>query len=166
MSSRRWWMLLLPLATACSSKDSGGEPAESAPAKRAEPVRAASAAESSAAARDEWSKAEVIKRMIEAGLVVVDSQKAASDPKLAAKGGQLIVSGSVLRLFIYADAAARAAESASLDTNSLRPGVPAPLPDRPRYVISNNMIAIYVTPNDRLAERIENVLLARHRRTP
>ncbi|MDQ6829603.1 MAG: hypothetical protein M3081_12105 [Gemmatimonadota bacterium] len=157
--------MILPVAVSCSAGDPGSGAAASA-TKRPDSVRIVSAAESTAAARDEWNKAEVIKRLSEAGLVVSDVHRPARDPTLAMKGEQLTVSGSELRLFIYPDAAARARESAALDTTSIHAGVPAPLPERLRYVIANNMIAIFVTPNERLAERIGDVLSARHRGAP
>jgi len=37
---------------------------------------------------------------------------------------------------------------------------------RPRYIISGNLIAIHATPREALAERVENVLTARHAGAP
>ncbi|MEP6690388.1 MAG: hypothetical protein ABJD07_04480 [Gemmatimonadaceae bacterium] len=128
-------------------------------------MRSAVVAESAAAARDEWNRAEVIKRLREAGLVVVDAKRRAARAPLG-EGDVITVSGSDMQLFFFPDAADRARASATLDTSSLKPGAAAPAPGRPRFVISNNLIAAYTTPNDRLAERIEDALTARHRGAP
>jgi hypothetical protein len=46
------------------------------------------------------------------------------------------------------------------------PNPSTPSAQRPRYIISGNLIAIHVTPKEALAERVENVLTARHAGAP
>ena len=41
-----------------------------------------------------------------------------------------------------------------------------PNAQRPRYIESGNLVAIHVSPRDVLAERVENVLTARHAGAP
>ena len=41
-----------------------------------------------------------------------------------------------------------------------------PPAQRPRYIVSGNLVAIHVTPKEVLAERVENVLTARHAGAP
>lgn len=121
-------------------------------------MRAAAVAESIAVARDVWNLAEVVRRLEEAGLVVTDPKERVRHPGVRPEGDRLVVSGGDLEIYVYPDAAARRRESAPLDT--VAHGVPTP--DRPRYILAGNLLAILRTPNDRLAERVENVLTARH----
>jgi hypothetical protein len=99
---------------------------------------------------DRWNKGEVIKRLAEAGLVVADSGSARPFVPLTRDGDRLLVSGSELLLYVYPDAAAREL------------GYAAEWRTRPRVILVNNLIALHFTPNDRLAERVDNVLRARH----
>jgi len=110
------------------------------------------------AAGDLWDKAEVVRRLEEAGLVVTDSGKKVTQPALHVEGEQLVVSGGQLDLFLYPDDAAREKDGAGLDTT--RKGLPS-IYD-PKYIISGNLIAILHTPKDRLAERVKLVLMSRH----
>lgn len=119
-------------------------------------------AESTAAVLDQWNTAEVRKRLEEAGLVVVDSGNAPPVPPLTQPGDRLFVSGSELRLFVFADGAARERASAELDTTAPPPGSSPDWQTHPRVYVVNNLVALLYTPNDRLAERVENVLRARH----
>ena len=149
--------------TACGG--GGGTPAGRDSAHGAfarDSARASAAAESVATARDEWNKAEVVKRLTEAGLVVVDSARKARRPGLHVQGELLRVSGSDLELYLYPSAAARQRESAAVDTATH--GMPSVT--QPRYIFSGNLIAVHITPSDRLAERVENVLTARHTGAP
>lgn len=120
--------------------------------------RAAAAAESVAVARNLWNKAEVVRRLEEAGLVVTDSGKKAREPALHVEGDRLLVSGGELAIYVYPDAGARERDAAGLDTTLH--GLPSI--EKPRYIISGNLIAILHTPHDRLAERVALVLTARH----
>jgi hypothetical protein len=111
---------------------------------------------------DRWNKGEVMKRLAEAGLVVADSGGAQPFAPLTRDGDRLVVSGSELLLYVYPDAAARAAASAALDTTAPAQGYATEWRRRPRVILVNNLIALHFTPNDRLAERVDNVLRARH----
>ncbi len=124
---------------------------------------AAKAEETRAAETNEWNRAEVVKRLGEAGLVVTDSGHTVHHQGLTREGNLLGVSGSTLELYIYPTTDARKQDAAKLDT------VPDPTAQpgqRPRYIISGNLIAIHVTPKEALAERVENVLTARHTGAP
>jgi hypothetical protein len=123
----------------------------------------AKAEEARAAKTDEWNRAEIVKRLGEAGLVVADSARVAHHPGIDIEGALLTVSGSPLELYIFPTAAARAKGSTTLDTTS---NPAQPTGHRPRYIISGNLIAIQVTPREVLAERVENVLTARHAGAP
>ena len=130
---------------------------------RADSAVTAKAEENRAAQTDEWNLAEVVKRLGEAGLVVVDSNRVVHHQGLTQPGNLIEVSGSPLELYIYPTAAARKQDAAKLDTMPNPATQPA---NRPRYIISGNLIAIHVIPRETLAERVENVLTARHAGAP
>jgi hypothetical protein len=145
----------------CSKSDA--PPARHASTDSAVASVIAKAEEKRAAQTDEWNRAEIVKRLGEAGLVVVDSARVAHHRGLDIEGALLTVSGSPLELYIYPTAAARAKGAAALDTTTVATIPPA---QRPRYIISGNLIAIHVTAKEALAERVENVLTARHAGAP
>lgn len=131
---------------AVGGSDAGANPASAA------------AADSAAVGRDLWDKAEVVRRLEEAGLVVTDSGKKAHNPSLKVEGEELGVSGGRLEIYVYPDDAARERDGAALDTTTK--GLPSIY--NPKYIISGNLIAILHTPKDRLAERVSLVLMSRH----
>ncbi|HEY9426351.1 MAG TPA: hypothetical protein VIR34_04295, partial [Gemmatimonadaceae bacterium] len=92
-----------------------GAVASDGPGPGANPSSAA-AAESAAVARDLWNKAEVVRRLEEAGLVVTDSGKKVHNSALDLEGEELGVSGGQLEIYVYPDDAARESDAAGLDT--------------------------------------------------
>jgi hypothetical protein len=149
------------VALACSKSDA--PPARQSVADSAVASVIAKAEEDRAAKTDEWNRAEIVKRLGEAGLVIADSGRVAHHAGIEIEGALITVSGSPLELYIFPSAAARAKGSAALDT---MPNPAQPPGQRPRYIIAGNLIAILVTPKDVLAERVENVLTARHAGAP
>jgi hypothetical protein len=145
----------------CSKSDA--PPARHATTDSAVASVIAKAEEDRAAKTDEWNRAEIVKRLGEAGLVITDSGRVVHHAGLKQPGNLLGVSGSTLELYIYPTAGARKADAATLDTMP-NPGTPPG--QRPRYIVSGNLIAIHITPRDVLAERVENVLTARHASAP
>lgn len=155
-------------AIACGTHDDADATARTSPpiagesASSHDSARAATAAESTAVARDQWNVAEVVRRLTEAGFVVKDRGTTVRHSGFRNSGELLDVSGSELQVFIYDDAKARARDSALLDTTDAGEaaiGVPA----RPHIIINNNLIALHSTQNDRMAERVHDALMARHR---
>jgi hypothetical protein len=146
---------------ACSKSDA--PPARHASTDSAVASVIAKAEEDRAAKTNEWNRAEVVKRLREAGLVITDSGRVAHHVGLQLPGTLLDVSGSTLELYIYPSADARKKDAATLDTI---PNPSTPPGQRPRYIVSGNLIAIHVTPKEALAERVENVLTARHGGAP
>jgi hypothetical protein len=146
------------LGVACSQHDAPPPPHVSA-----DSAGTAKAEEKLATETDEWNRAEIVKRLGEAGLVITDSDRVVHHAGLKQPGNLLGVSGSALEIFIYPSAAARMQDAAALDT---MPNATLPPAQRPRYIVSGNLIAIHVTPRDVLAERVENVLTARHAGAP
>jgi hypothetical protein len=150
-------MAMLVCALACAKK-------EAPVAKRANPdsARTTSAEVAQAAATDEWTRGEVVKRLDEAGLVVIDSARVVRHAGISVPGFQLEVSGSPLEVYLFPTKADRERGAAALDT--MPPAVPNA--NRPRYIVSGNLVAIHISPRDVLAERVNNVLTARHAGAP
>jgi hypothetical protein len=146
------------VAFACSRHDA---PPPKLPS--ADSAVAAQAGATLASETDEWNRAEIVKRLGEAGLVVVDSAREVHHAGLSLAGDLLSVSASPLEIYIYPTAAARKKDSAALDT---MPNPAQPTTQRQRYIVSGNLIAIHITPKEALAERVENVLTARHAGAP
>jgi hypothetical protein len=155
MRTRAALALAALLALSCRGEGARGAPHV---ASAADSARRATAAESLATTRDEWNKDEVMKRLREAGLVIADSGFAAHRAGVHVPGVRLAVSGSDLELYFYPDAAARRKDSAALDTT----GAGLPSIRKPHFIFSGDLIAVLTTPKDLLAERVENVLTARH----
>ena len=159
MTMRRAVAIAMALtAVACSRRDAP-------PTKRAsaDSAVAAKAEEHVAEQTDEWNRAEIVKRLGEAGLVVTDSARVVHHAGIVVAGDLLNVSGSPLEIYIYPTTEARRQDSAALDT---MPNPAQPMGQRARYILSGNLIAIHVTPREALAERVENVLTARHAGAP
>ncbi len=154
-------LLLLPASGACGGGAEGGRNS----ASRRSPLDSAQVAvtaESVAAAEDKWNVPEAVKRLTEAGLVVMDSGETSRHPALGVEGRRLRVSGGELQLYVYDDAGARREDAADLDTTQATSGALVPPGERPRFIVVNNLIAVLLTPSERLAERVQDVLTARH----
>ena len=112
----------------------------------------------------EWTLREVARRLTDGGLVVTDSGRTAIRQSfLAVEGHQLRVSGSDLQVFIYADPRTRKGDSDRIDTARVAP--PDMIIDwvaTPHLIASGNLLAIHLTPNERLAERVRLILEAWH----
>lgn len=144
----------LSLLVACGGPDDAANPSATLSGAASTPKSAAVvAAESLAQARDQWNKAEVIRRLAEAGLVVTDSGRGVRHQPLSVEGELLGVSGGELALFVYEDAAARTRDAAALDTSSAGGS---------RFIVVNNLVARLRTSREQLAERVTDVLTARH----
>ncbi len=142
----------------CSQRDTRPPPRASA-----DSAVHAHADENRATETDEWNRAEIVKRLGEAGLVIVDSNRVVHHAGMRLAGQLLNVSGSTLEIYLYPNAEARTQDAAALDTI---PNGALPAAQRPRYIVSGNLIAIHFTPREVLAERVENVLTARHAGAP
>jgi hypothetical protein len=154
----------LALATALLGQACSRHDAPPPPHVSADSAFTAKAEEKLATETDEWNRAEIVKRLGEAGLVITDSGRVVHHAGLTHPGNLLGVSGSALEIYIYPTAAARMQDAATLDT---MPNAALPPAQRLRYIISGNLIAIHVTPRKEvLAERVENVLTARHAGAP
>lgn len=112
----------------------------------------------------QWTPTEVARRLTDGGLVVTDSgRERVRHFFLAVEGRQMRVSGSDLQVFIYPDAASRKADSDRIDTTRVAPGdSDIDWVTTPHLIASGNLIAIHLTQNERLAERVRLILEAWH----
>ena len=156
------------LAAACTSSDpAAGDPetvaARSSLAANLDSLEAVQRAESLATAVDLWSLSEVISRLEEAGLVVRDLERPVSAAGFGITGTTLSVSGGELAVFIYPGATDRRSATGQLDSASAAPaGTDSVWQGRPRLITSGNLAAVLITDREQLAERVRNVLTARH----
>ena len=112
----------------------------------------------------QWTLREVARRLTDGGLVVTDSGRTGVRQSfLTVEGHRLRVSGSDLQVFIYADPRARKTDSDRLDTARVAPAdADIDWVATPHLIASGNLIAIHLTPNERLAERVRLILEAWH----
>ncbi len=167
---RGWGLLgwlsavLVGILPGCTGGEHGGSAqtaSRSGAAGASAPVQShltVSAAESIAMVRDIWNKPEVVRRLSEAGLVVIDPHQQVRRRDLHVMGDRLQVGRGELEIYVYDDVAARRRDAAGLDT--VTRGLPRI--DRPRYIVSGNLVAVLRAPDERLAERVANALTARH----
>ncbi len=149
-------LLLFVAVTAACGERPGTTRASSHDAAPAS-ARATEVTERAAPGGDAWDLPEVVRRLQEAGLVVSDSGESAHRDAIGA--GQLLhVSGGALELYFYPTPTARRRASDAIDTVAHR----LPSIETPHFIFSGNLIAVLTTPKEALAERVENVLTARH----
>jgi hypothetical protein len=145
----------------------GGERAADVDTVGRAPEQESSATNAPARAAEEpkqWTLREVARRLTDGGLVVTDSGRASVQHSFLAVEGRLLrVSGSDLQVFVYPDAASRRADSERLDPARVAPAdMIIDWVATPHLIASGNLIAIHLTPNERLAERVRLVLEAWH----
>lgn len=120
-------------------------------------------AESVAAAQDAWNATEVVSRLEAAGLVVRDLSRPVRAAGFSVEGITLSVSGGELYVFLYPTPRARAADTERLDSAlAAPPGTDSAWANVPRLITSGNLAAVLLSDRDQLAERVRNVLTARH----
>lgn len=107
---------------------------------------------------------EVARRLTDGGLVVTDSGRSSVRHFfLSVEGHHLKVSGSDLQVFIYSDPRARKTDSDQLDPKRVAPeNMISDWGAAPHLIASGNLLAIHLTPNERLAERVRLILEAWH----
>jgi hypothetical protein len=108
----------------------------------------------------EWQQCSVEKRLTDAGYVPVN--------KGPAPAGVFDVTGTTyqlgqaeLNIYIFRSARDREAAVAKIDTNTVAPrGGTAPWSMPPWFITSNNLVAVLVSDNGRLIERVQNAIRA------
>lgn len=108
-----------------------------------------------------WAVCSVERRLRQAGFVlrpVKDSERRAG---FSVKPVVYTLAGSRLEVFLYPDEAALASDMALLDTVRVtRAGSPSPWETTPLLIRSGNLAAVFLTGNQRQAERLALALTA------
>lgn len=160
------------IAAACTSEPATNDTAavvEAPPSDSAvvnlDSITVVQRAESLAAALDVWNRVEVISRLEDAGLVVRDLDRAVDAPGFRVEGMTLSVGRGELVVFLYPSARERIAVTSALDSATAAPPgtTQTPWASQPRLITSGNLAAVLITSREQLAERVRNVLAARHR---
>jgi hypothetical protein len=108
-----------------------------------------------------WSECAVFERLDRAGLAPRRDSAAVTEPPLTARGVLLRVGASRLELFFYPDAKTRAADEAKLDrAKYVDYAAPLTIRQEPTLIHSANLIAILLSPNDHLRERVADAITA------
>ena len=112
----------------------------------------------------QWTLREVARRLTDGGLVVTDSGRSRVRHSFVSVEGNLLkVSGSDLQVFIYPDPRLRKTDSDRIDPTRVAPATMIiDWVATPHLIASGNLLAIHLTPNERLAERVRLVLEAWH----
>lgn len=163
----------LALALVCAACGNDVAPERPAPGAAPSPgpaatldldsVEAVQRAESLATAQDVWNAVEVVSRLEQAGLVVRDLGRPIRAAGFGVEGATYSVSGGQLHVFLYPSAAARSADTESLDSaRAAPPGTASSWTGVPRLMTSGNLAAVLLADREQLAERVRNVLTARH----
>jgi hypothetical protein len=157
------WVLATAALLACDKERSGSTTAETSSSPR-DSINAQPRAVAREEEPKQWTLREVAKRLTEGGLVVTDSgRESVRHSFFDVEGRQLKVSGSDLQVFIYPDAGSRKADSDQLDTARVAPAhMIIDWVATPHLIASGNLIAIHLSPNERLAERVRLILEAWH----
>ena len=135
-----------------------------APSANIDSIAAVQRAESLATALGVWNASEVVSRLEAAGLVVRDLDRPVTAPGFGMNGTTLAVSGGELVVVLYPSARERIAVTAALDSATAAPSgtTTSPWARAPRLITSGNLAAVLLTDREQLAERVRNVLSARH----
>lgn len=156
------WMLAAAALLAC-----GEERAANTTGRTSAATGDSTRAETPAPRQEEptqWTLREVARRLTDGGLVVTDSGRASVRHSfLTVAGHHLKVSGSDLHVFIYPDPGARKADSDRIDPVRVAPETMIiDWVATPHLIASGNLLAIHLTLNERLAERVRLILEAWH----
>jgi hypothetical protein len=103
----------------------------------------------------------VIERLDRAGLAPRVQAARVSEPPLTSSGVAILLGNSELRVFLYADRAAREYDQAKLDTHKyITAAEPVSMRVEPTVIASENVLAILRSRNDEQRERVDNAITA------
>lgn len=107
-----------------------------------------------------WQQCSVEKRLTDAGYVPVNKGPAPAGV-FDVTGTRYQLGQAELNIYIFRSARDREAAVAKIDTNTVAPrGGTAPWPMPPWFITSNNLVAVLVSDNGRLIERVQNAIRA------
>jgi hypothetical protein len=108
----------------------------------------------------DWQQCSIEKRLTDAGYVPVIKGPAPTGIFDVA-GTTYVLGKAELNIYIFRSARDREAAVAQIDTNTVAPrGATAPWSMPPWFITSNNLVAVLVSDNGRLIERVQNAVRA------
>jgi hypothetical protein len=169
-TERTAWEVLAFVAAAAATAACGGNTSEErgqprAVAVDARAVGATGVARASAKpicpATGAWQLCSVVERLDRAGLAPRQEPGPVHEPPLSAAGVAILLGGSQLRVFLYADPPARARDQAKLDsTKYIDASEPLSMRAEPTLITSENLLAILHSRSDHQRERVSDALTA------
>ena len=107
-----------------------------------------------------WQPCSIEKRLTDAGYVLVNKGPAPTGVFDVA-GTRYLLGNAELNIYIFRSARDREVAVAKIDTNTVAPrGGTAPWSMPPWFITSNNLVAVLVSDNGRLIERVQNAVRA------
>jgi hypothetical protein len=114
-----------------------------------------------------WQLCSVVERLDRAGLAPRPKPGRIVEAPLAAPGVAMLLGNSELRIFLYADRAARERDQAKLDaTKYVAASQPLSMQAEPTLIASENLLAILRSRSDHQRERVSDALTAGPPQTP
>lgn len=108
-----------------------------------------------------WQLCSVIERLDRAGLAPRPEPGRVLEPPLASPGVAILLGRSELRVFVYADRAARERDQAKLDASKyITASEPLAMQREPTLITSENLLAILRSRSDHQRERVSDALTA------
>jgi hypothetical protein len=112
-------------------------------------------------ATGQWQLCSVIERLDRAGLAPRQKPGRVLEAPLSSPGIAILLGKSELRIFLYADRAARERDQAKLDaTKYMAASQPLSMQAEPTLIVSENMLAILRSRSDQQRERVSDALTA------
>jgi len=141
-------------------RDSSSAPTTAASAPRSDSTPPATPAAPGCVSEGQWQLCSIEKRLSDAGYVPVNKGPAPTGVFDVA-GTTYLLGKAELNIYIFRSARDREAAVAKIDTNTVAPrGGTAPWAMPPWFITSNNMVAVLVSDNGRLIERVQNAVRA------
>jgi hypothetical protein len=108
-----------------------------------------------------WQVCSVVERLDRAGLAPRQGPGGVQEAPLSAPGVAILLGRSELRIFLYADRAARERDQAKLaSTKYVAASEPLSMQAEPTLIASENLLAILRSRNDHQRERVSDALTA------
>lgn len=112
-------------------------------------------------ATGQWQLCSVVERLERAGLAPRQDSGRVTEAPLSSPGVAIQLGRSELRIFVYADRAARERDQAKLDTSRyVGASEPLSMHAEPTLIVSENLLAILRSRSDHQRERVSDVLTA------
>ena len=108
-----------------------------------------------------WQICSVLERLDRAGLAPRRQSGEVREARLSTPGVAILLGRSELRVFVYADRAARERDQARLDVSKyITAGEPVSMQAEPTLIVSENLLAILRSRSDHQRERVSDALTA------